>query len=139
MPEDLDERVLDRFVGLGGVAEILIRDAGGAALVACDESGEAVARLVHLAALDQLANLDREMRVLRRLGRGAALARRLRHSGREARRVGVPHSVMVTHKWDYVPAGHVFTVYSSARRIVETCAIPAVCGAGPYVTVSFAC
>src|ERR1019366_7694804 len=60
----LDEGVLHSFVGFGGVAQVLIRDAGGAALMDGDELAEAVARLVHLAALDQRADLDRQPRVL---------------------------------------------------------------------------
>ena len=57
--EDLDEGVLDGFVGVGGVAEILIGDAQGAALMDGDELAEPFARRVGLAALQQLADFNR--------------------------------------------------------------------------------
>ena len=58
--EHLDEGVLDGFVGLGGVAQVLIGDARRPALMLPDEPGEPLARLVHLAALDQAADFDRQ-------------------------------------------------------------------------------
>ena len=65
MREYLDERVLHRFVGVGGVAQVLVGDARRAMLVHGHELAEAVARLVVAAALDQAANLDCEPRILR--------------------------------------------------------------------------
>src|SRR5262245_49497894 len=58
MAKYLDERVLDGLVGLGRVAEILICNARCAALMVGNELAETLSRLVHLAPLNQLANLD---------------------------------------------------------------------------------
>ena len=74
--EDLDEGVLDRLVGVGGVPQILVRDPRRATLVDLDEGAEAVARLVHLAALDEAPDVDREPRIL--------------GQRRDARRAGAP-------------------------------------------------
>ena len=64
MREDFDERVLHRFVGLGGVAQVLVRDARGAALVNGDEACEALSRFIDVASFDKAADLDREPRIL---------------------------------------------------------------------------
>ena len=61
--EDLDERVLHRFVGFGGVAEILIGDAQRAALMDGDQLGEPLARLVGLAALARSSRISTASRV----------------------------------------------------------------------------
>jgi hypothetical protein len=66
--EHLDERVLDDLVGIGGVPEILVGDARRAALVDLDERAEALAGLIHVAALDEAADLDRDPRILRQRG-----------------------------------------------------------------------
>src|SRR5262245_58140019 len=80
--EDLDEGVLDSFVGLGGISQVLISDARCPALVLGDEIGEPLARLVHLAALDQAADDDRQLRVVRQRRDGGASARgRLGNAG----------------------------------------------------------
>src|SRR5262245_3367583 len=60
----LDERVLDRFVGLSHIAQILIRNSRRAPLVERHELAEPLARLVHLAALDEPADIERNPRVL---------------------------------------------------------------------------
>src|SRR5262249_29407923 len=72
MAKYLDERVLDGLVGLGRVAEILICNARGAALVVGNELAETLSRLVHLAPLNQLANLDGDAGVFSDRGRFAA-------------------------------------------------------------------
>ena len=58
--EHLDERVLDGFVGFGGVAEVLERDAQRAALMGHDEAFETFPSLIHCAAFDEFANVDRQ-------------------------------------------------------------------------------
>ena len=75
MAEDLDERVLHGFVGFGGVAQILIRDAQRAPLMDDDQLAEPLARLVHLAALRRSSRISIASRVssrpaARRRGRG---------------------------------------------------------------------
>ncbi len=64
MGEDLDERVLDRLVGVGAVAEILIRNAEGAPLMSGHEPREPIAGFVDRPPLEQAADFDRELRVL---------------------------------------------------------------------------
>ena len=64
MREDLDEGVLYGFVGVGWLAEVLIRDAEGAPLVQGDEVGEALAGGIAVTALQQFANFDRQTRVV---------------------------------------------------------------------------
>ena len=60
MAESLDEGVLHSFVGFGGIAKILVGNPKRPALVRGHEIGEAIARGVGVAALDEAANLDRE-------------------------------------------------------------------------------
>jgi hypothetical protein len=62
--EHLDEGVLDGFVGLGGITEILESDAKCAALMCNDESFETLASLFHFAAFHELANFDGQTRVV---------------------------------------------------------------------------
>ena len=62
--EDLDERVLHRFVGFGGIVQILIRDPHRPALMNGHELGEALARPVEVAVDDEVANLDGNPRVV---------------------------------------------------------------------------
>ena len=64
MREDLYERVLHRLVGVGRVAEVLIGDAEGASLMQCDEVCEPLACGIAVAVLQQLANFDRQTRVV---------------------------------------------------------------------------
>ena len=52
MGEHLDECVLDRLVGVRGVAQILIRDAQRAALMPRDQLREALAGFVDRAPLE---------------------------------------------------------------------------------------
>jgi hypothetical protein len=59
----LDERVLDRLVGVRGVAKILKGDAEGAPLVARDQVGETLPRLLDRASLEEAADLDGQLRV----------------------------------------------------------------------------
>ena len=73
--EDLEKGVLDGFVGVGGVAEVLIRDAERASLMNRDELGEALARFVQVAARDEIADLDGDA-VCRRRARRPRLAPR---------------------------------------------------------------
>src|SRR5215831_17444622 len=62
-----------------------------------DEPGKTVARLVHFAAGDELADLDRQSGVLgRRPGRGPSLA--ARRGGRHQSRSGLARRLMVTHR-----------------------------------------
>jgi hypothetical protein len=65
MGEDLDERILDGLVGLGDIAEILVGDPQCAPLMGLDQPAEEFARLFHLSPLDQPADVDGQLRVLR--------------------------------------------------------------------------
>jgi hypothetical protein len=64
MTEDFDERVLDGFVGLGGVAKVLIGNPQGSPLVGNDETFELLTGRVEIAAFDQCSKLDREPRIV---------------------------------------------------------------------------
>ena len=64
MGEDLDERVLDDLVGVGRIPEILVGDARRATLMDLHKRAETLARLIHLAALDQAPDVDCEPRIL---------------------------------------------------------------------------
>ena len=64
MAEDLDERILNRLVSVGRIAQILIRDPKRPSLVKRDELSEPIACRGNLATADQVANLDRDPRVL---------------------------------------------------------------------------
>ena len=85
--EHLDERVLHGFVGFGRVAQILIRDPRCAALVERRRVLEPLARRVEIAVLDELANLDRQLRVFGQRGRhGSAGGRGRQPPGGRRRR-----------------------------------------------------
>ena len=64
----LDERVLDGFVGFGGVAQILIRDARRAPLMRFDQSCKELSGLLQVVPLHKLADLDGQGRILRHRG-----------------------------------------------------------------------
>jgi hypothetical protein len=65
MSENLDECVLDRFVSVRGVAQVLIGDAQGAALMTGDQLGEAIAGFVDRATLEQGSDVDRQPGIFR--------------------------------------------------------------------------
>jgi hypothetical protein len=64
MTEDLDERVLNGFVGFGGIAQILKRDSQSAALMGCDEAFEPLPGRLEVALFDKTPDLDGELGVL---------------------------------------------------------------------------
>ena len=69
MAEYLDERVLDGFVRLGGIAEILIGDSDGAPLVRENEPFEPVPGRVEVAGFDQRADFDGQPGIVRKRDR----------------------------------------------------------------------
>jgi hypothetical protein len=76
MGKHLDEGVLNRLVGLGGVAKVLIRDARRAPLMQRHELAKPFARLVHVAALDEPADFDGDAAVVGNGRVGRPLGRR---------------------------------------------------------------
>jgi hypothetical protein len=58
--EHLDEGVLNGFVGIRGVAQILERNPQRAPLVCGDEAFETLSSLIHFPAFDQFSNFDRK-------------------------------------------------------------------------------
>ena len=93
-----------------------------APLMQRDELAEALARLVHLAALDETADLDRQPRVLGRAapadGPGAGRRGRTRCAGsRPARRVG-DGAHITTHKALRCGLDTAFTVYRIWRELL---------------------
>src|SRR5206468_10878281 len=100
-------------------SQILIGEARRAALVLRDEIRELLARLVHLAALDQPADDDRQPRVVRqgRDGGGASARGRLGNAGGVDRTVS-DRPQITTHKaLRSVPAG----VYSLTYNLCFSC------------------
>jgi hypothetical protein len=69
MREHLEEGVLDRFVGVGCIAEILIGDPKRPALMPGHEVGEPFAGGVDLAPIQQATDLDGELGIARTLRR----------------------------------------------------------------------
>ena len=65
MAEHLEKRVLHDLVRVGRIVQVLIGDAHRAALVNRDELGEALPRRIHRAVGGEVANVDRNPRVLR--------------------------------------------------------------------------
>ena len=63
--EYFDERVLNRFVGLSGIAQVLIRDPQGPTLLRGNEASESLARLFGLASRNELPDLDCQARIVR--------------------------------------------------------------------------
>ena len=59
--EDFDEGVLDRLVGISGVAQILERDSRRPSLVQCDQLTESLTRPLHLASFGEAANFDGQL------------------------------------------------------------------------------
>ena len=114
MGKDLDEGVLDGFVGFGGIAQILIRDSRRAPLMSFDQPGKELSRLVHVAPLDQLPDVNRQLRVRRQCGgqresrpeRGAR-----RRIGRFAGRQTHCCTGINTHRSNTGTSETVFTVY----------------------------
>jgi hypothetical protein len=67
--EHLHEGILHRFIGVGGVAQILERDSHRAALHQRHQRAEPLARLVFLALRDEVLDLSGQRRRRRRMGR----------------------------------------------------------------------
>ena len=58
--EHFDKRILHGFIGLSRIAQILERNAGGAALVQRDQLAEAFPGQLGLASLDEAADVNRQ-------------------------------------------------------------------------------
>ena len=69
MGKDFDEGVLDGFVGFGGIPQILIGNSRRAPLMSFDQPGKELSRPIHVAAVDQLPDFNRQPRVRRQRGR----------------------------------------------------------------------
>ena len=65
MTEGLDECILNRLVGVGRVVQLLVRNAHGPALMNGHEFCEALACRIERAVDNEVANLDRNPRVVR--------------------------------------------------------------------------
>jgi hypothetical protein len=100
--EHLDERILDRFVGFPGIAEILIGDAGCPALVQCDQFAESFTCFVGISPLDERPDLDGDSRIIRDRGLTPFRTPRKRRNNRlEVGRIGlasVSNRPDVTHR-----------------------------------------
>src|SRR5262245_6250315 len=98
--KDAEERVLNRLVGLGGIAKILIRNPRRAALMERDELRKTLASLVHPPVFDQRANLDGDPGVVREGSRrSASISSAARRRGRfEIGCRGVAARAAITHR-----------------------------------------
>jgi hypothetical protein len=77
MREHLDERILHGFVGIVGVAQIVIRDPHRTALLAGDEFGEALAGDLAVPCDDQCLDGAGQLRVPRQYVPGRGLSGRV--------------------------------------------------------------
>jgi hypothetical protein len=110
MREDLDESVLNGFVGFSSIAKILVRDAQCPTLVRRDELGEPFTGFVELAARNETPNQDREPRVLaERRGRGLP-SRDRRNRLRRRQLDAVGNGPVISTHMDYDANGQAFTV-----------------------------
>ena len=121
--EDLDERVLDGFVGVGGVAEILIGDAQRAPLMDRDTSSANRSRASSISPRSTSSRISTASRVSSRTaaappagGSRPATARRGR--SRHARRVGACRIGAVTHIGLRSRSARLFTVYPRRPSVI---------------------